>query len=163
MGATEFQNFIGKDIKEIKRINSFKLEHNKELNKYYVVSETGFKFYGKTYNNLTITTDDQDIIKDITIYINGIIDKVFYDTFNNNYDLPSDIRVVDTVKFISESEAKEGLGAYVKNEILFTKKGEFEDKPIVLIWNKNNYQIRFFLRYDINISEIKFNLPTDKF
>ena len=165
-GDTKFENFIGKDIETFKAINS-PLKHRDDLNKYYMFSEVGYEFYGKTYHNATITTDNENIIKDITIYMNGIVDKTFYDVFNNNYGAPSDILVVDYAKEVSRREEKreekveEELSATAKKVISFMKKGKFEDKPQYLIWNKKGYQIRIFLRYDIKMSEIKFTLPTD--
>ncbi len=164
MGLTEFQNFIGKHIKEIS-VLSGDLKHNADLNKYYMFSEVGCNFYTETYHNVTITTNDQDIIKDIKIYIHEIIDKTFYDTFNDNYGLPSKIMVVDTISVPSfgRLEGNGHLGSYSMKRSISLKKGNFEDKPVLLIWNKKDFQIRIFLRYDIKISEISFRLPTDKF
>lgn len=164
MGEKEFQNFIGKHIKEISVINRDKLKHNGDLNKYYLSTKVGYEFYSKTYNNLTVSTNDQDIIKNITIYVNGIIDKTFYAAFINSYGLPTNIMVIDTIKAPCGTRySGDGqLGSYSMEQATSLKKGNFEDKPVLLIWDKKDYQIRFFLRYDIKISEIKFTLATGK-
>lgn len=158
IGETEFQDYLGKHIKEINTINKGKLKHNTDLKRYSLFSEVGLEFYNKKYHNLTISTNGQDTIKEITLFINGIIDNTFYDNFNGSYGLPNSILVIDLEKDIKKSEVRfnNGLSSTVKKQTISLKEGIFEEKPQTLTWNKNDYQIRFFFRYDIKMTIISF-------
>jgi len=126
-----------------------------------VLTEEFYYFFDKPYNHVFINTNDQDIIRDITIYIDGIIDRPFYDTFINHYGEPNSIQIIDEIKPISK-----GVGDFnedLEKRFISTKEGAFEDKPLYMLWNKKHYQIKILLKHRTSKTEITFRLPTNTF
>ncbi len=158
MNTIEYEFFIGKHVNEFSVINELKRERKTNFNKYYMFSKKGKIFCGKTFNHLTIKTNNQEIIEDITLYFPVILDKTFYSSLTNRYGLPSQIRVADTITR-SGKVHKDELVSYSMDQTTSLKEGNFDDKPIIVLWEKEDYQIRLFFKYEINVSEIEYSLP----
>ncbi len=162
MAFSDFQNLLGKHISEID-IHGNNPKPTSHINKYYMLIDSYTEFYGIPYNYMIINTNNQDIIKDITIYISGVINRPFYDAFIDSYDNPKSIQITDKVKSISKSDGKGQFSRNSEKRFLTTKEGTFEEKPLYILWEKKGYQIKILLKHNMDTSEISFSLPTKEF
>jgi len=169
MNFKEFENLIGKDISTANYILATDFD-NKALggNLYFSNSDVSNYFYGMPYKVISIKTNDMGVIEAITIVFLGVIDRSFYDTFILDYGEPNTIQVIDgrddIGKWTKPDVKEEGdIEQSVRKVTLIMKEGKFEDNPLFMIWNKKRYQIRTLLKYEQNMSEITFRIPTNKF
>ena len=137
MGYTAFQNLIGKHISVAKHVLEDDLRNNFiGMNFYSSSSAIATNFYGIHYTNLIIRTDKDDMIAEITIYLDKVIDKSFYDLFRIDYGEPSTIQVVYEKKIISEGKSTDKSNddlpfvQDLRQGILKTREGQFNENPL---------------------------------
>lgn len=157
MKTPNFENFLGKPIKEFNIIENATIKHDSIFNIYVIHSEKKYPFFGNTYNGYTVSVNKKDIVKDITLYINKIIDSSFYDNFTSEYGLPSETKV-ESSRTVKKEKFKNDLSTEIKETNISFKKGNFDENPHLIKWYKENYQIQIFIKREINITEIKFSL-----
>ncbi len=166
MDFKEYESLIGKDISYANLIlieEGFK--YHKPLKNPFYTSDNYKWLCGIPYNMISIITDDKNIVTSITIHLHKLIDSKFYDLFIMDYGDPNTIQVIDGYDFIgkwTEEESEEGFGSKSRKITFKMKEGTFEENPLFMIWNKENYQIKVLLKDEQNISEITFRVPTDK-
>ena len=166
MSFERFENLIGKDISyanQILLVEGFQHKNLLEVNLY--TSNSYKEFYRMSYNMVSIMTDENKIIKDITIHFHHIIDSSFYNSFTVDYGNPDAILVID--KDDSEGKFKEinpkkEFDHKLKKVTLKVVEGKFEDGPLFMIWKKDHYDIKILKKREQNISEITFRLPSNK-
>ncbi|RNC84876.1 MAG: hypothetical protein ED556_09840 [Winogradskyella sp.] len=166
MNDTRLEKILGKDISDIKAQFNFELkENNFSKNDFALVfhsneSYINEPFYNMFYNHISIITNKKDKVQSITIHFREIIDYSFFNSFIENYGEPNSIQVIENRKRISKTTIKDEFGrasqTLTKN-IFDLREGTFEEKPLHIIWQKSNFQIKVFLRHEQNISEITFS------
>ena len=167
MDFKEFENLIGKDISHARQIllhEGFEYHNTLEINLY--TSDSHHDFYTMSYNMISIITDEKNMLKSVTIHFHQIIDSNFYDSFIINYGNPDTIQVIDRHDFVGEwtkEEEEERIEHRVRKNTLIMREGKFEENPLLIIWNKKDYQIKALLKHEQSISEITFRESTDKF
>ncbi|MDG1810337.1 MAG: hypothetical protein P8H13_00170 [Polaribacter sp.] len=165
MEKITFQDFIGKNIKELNILHNVKTRHRHvmEKNKHYMSSEIPYYFYDKVYSKLKVSTDKHNIIQDITIYIHGLIDENFYNSFNNDYGIPDEILIEKDTTIINDNKLEGDISSRATSWLTTFKKGTFQENPLLIKWYKGKYQIVCFLKREINVTEIRFSIPRDDF
>ncbi|WP_452603055.1 hypothetical protein [Pontimicrobium sp. MEBiC06410] len=129
---------------------------------YFIKDEHVIKdFYGMSYNFISVVKTENDTLHSITIHFRDVINRQFFDTFNEKYGEPDNIQIIENRKVISRSTGKEKDIFHQKltKSTFDLREGTFEEKPLFIIWKKENYHIRAFLRHKQNISEIRFGYP----
>lgn len=163
MNFTKFENLLGKHILETKNTFDIDFENNND-NIYYATLNDYKEFYGISVDYIIVITDERDIINSITIYYNEVVDKRFYKSFISDYNSPTTIQVVEKIEVISKSSnVFDSIIQNVEKRFLKTTEGSFDEKPLYMLWDKKDYQIKILMRYSQNKSEITFRLPTSKF
>ncbi|TPV34696.1 hypothetical protein FJ651_03965 [Paucihalobacter ruber] len=69
--------------------------------------------------------------------------------------------VVEKRTVLSENSGEDemyGFKQYLRKSELELREGTFEENPLYIIWNKEQYMIKALLRHNQNISEITFSL-----
>lgn len=162
MGFNEFQGLIGKHISTVDHILANEFD-NKLFgeNIYYTRSGNIKKYYGMPYNILSIKTNKQNIVESVTIHINEVINKSFYDLFILDYGKPNTIQIIDNLGIKNESfNFKNGFIQHLKKGDFKTKEGKFEENPLFILWKNNTFQIKIFFKHQENKSEIIFSVAT---
>jgi hypothetical protein len=157
MKTPNFENFLGKHIKEFNIIENATIKHDSIFNTYVIHSEKKYDFFGNTYNGYTVSVNNKNIVNDITLYINKIIDSSFYDNFTSEYGIPNETKVGGS-RVVKKEKFKDDLSTEIKETNISLKKGSFDEKPHLIKWYKENYEIQIFIKREINITEIKFSL-----
>jgi len=164
MDFKEFETLLGKPISfsEETMGNDFKNDiFRKDF--YYISNEFVKKnFYNMSYNCFSIQIDSKNNLKSITIYFNEMINNEFYKSFIKVYGNPNSIQVIENRNYEGEWVDVED-GHKVRRATFKLREGSFEEKPLFILWNKKEYQIKAFLRHKSNISELTFRIPTDGF
>jgi len=166
MGFKEFETLIGKEITIANQIlldEGFEHINFLEINSYTLGDDFKF-FYGMPYKIISIMTDNKNTITSITIHLLEVIDSDFYNAFILDYGNPNTVQVVDKPEFIGEwKKLDKEFNSRGRKVSLIMKEGTFEENPLFMLWNKEDYSIKAFLRHEQNISEITFRVPTEGF
>ena len=178
MDFIKYENFLGEHITFAETItgNDFnKVNFNSEDTEFRYCSNSEYlrelidykakDYYGMPYIDLFIKTDKIDKIQSVTIHFRKTIDRKFYDLFTNDYGEPNSILVIDKRNIISESTLRDDNNKVIqtsRKSELELKEGTFEDKPLYIIWEKDNYEIKALLRHKTGISEITFSSSEEK-
>ncbi len=135
---------------------------------FYYISDEYIKkdFFNMKYNILTISSDENSMVKSISILFHKVIDRLFYDLFVGQYGEPTYIYGTSNIKVVSESHLKDE-----NDKILQTARKStfdliecgFDEKPIFILWKKDYYYIKAFLRHEQYISEISFSIDSPPF
>ena len=110
--------------------------------------------------DLIATTNQQDVVESVTVYFRKIIDHSFYNSFVGNYGAPNSIQVIENRRRTSETLIKDETGKTTQTltkNIFDLREGTFEENPLHIIWEKDDYQIKVFLRHEQSVSEITFS------
>ncbi|WP_299557189.1 hypothetical protein [Seonamhaeicola sp.] len=171
MDNIKFENLLGKHISVAEATiendfseTNYKI-HNTEV-KFYSNAEYLLKlldyeikdYFSMPYINLFIETDKNDTIISINVHFQKLINRQFYNAFNKTYGEPSSILVIKKRNVISEGVENDdihGFNQYLRKSELELREGTFEEGPLYIIWEKENYQIKALLRQQ-NMSEITF-------
>lgn len=161
----EFEELLGKHISNVeKTIGSDFEKNNFEKIKISFYSNSQYfniDFYGIFCNHLTIQTNEKDIVQSISIHFREVITREFYDSFIQQYGEPNNIQVIENRRTVSESFG-EGFYQHLRKSTFDLREGTFDENPLYIIWEKEHFQIKAFLRHKMNISEITFSIPIDK-
>ena len=131
---------------------------NKGGNNLYHNSDTLIKnYFGIPYRLISIYADENEVIKEVKILFPQNISRDFYDAFNEEYGRPDHIHVIENRKVISESTQQDGDSTETLRKSSFDlREGTFEENPLFIIWKKDGYEIKAFMRHKQNMSEISF-------
>jgi len=116
-------------------------------------------YYTMPYNFITILTDEKKNIESVTVHFKGIINREFYDVFNSVYGEPNSMLVIEKRNVISEGIYGDDNFKYsARKSDLELREGTFEENPLFIIWEKDGFEIKAFLRQknSFNKSEITF-------
>ncbi len=126
-------DILGKHISEISVTYS-----NSGGDMYTIIMSN--EYLGKQYNNIYVSTDKKEIVQNFSIYIDEIIDRQFYDLMIKEYGEPEVIYKAGEI--ISQEKTKtydDGLKMQSTTSTL--KECTFEESPLFIIWNKEEYDI----------------------
>ena len=165
MHNIEFEELLGEQLSNVEKTVGIDFE-NKIFGKikisYYRNSQyLNIDYYGIYSNYLTIQTNENDVVESISIHFRKVITRDFFDSFIQQYGEPNNIQVIENRRIIGESFG-EGFYQHLKKSTFDLREGSFEENPLYIIWKKDNYQIKAFLRHKMNISEITFSVPTNE-
>jgi hypothetical protein len=173
MTCINFEDLLGKHISYTEKITGYDFEEtNVNLkyseNKHYSIKskidDSLFEvkyLCGIPYKFLFIQTDKTDIVQSITIYFQRLINRAFYDAFNEVYGIPSSMLVIEKRTVISENNGEDetfSFQQHLRKSELELREGTFEENPLHIVWEKKKYMIKALLRHNQNISEITFSL-----
>lgn len=166
MDKIMFESLLGKHfsyVKDVTRRDFKKNEFEKDgfiINFYSNKNSIEKDFYGMTYNYMTFQTTDKDTIQSVSIHFNKVLNRQFYDSFILKYGEPKSILVIDDREVESETILKDKNGKItqrLRKSKIELKEGSFEDEPLFIIWEKEAFNIKAFIRQKQNISEITFS------
>lgn len=169
MDKIKFEDLLGKNISKAKEFTGRDFKSNafkkKDFEVKFYSSRDYFKkdFFGMYYNQIIIHTDNYEVIKSITIYFDKLIDREFYNSFNKEYGMPKHIQIVENRRMESETLVKDDNGKvieHLRKNTFDLREGTFEEKPLYIIWEKENYEIKALLRQE-NMSQITFSVSAN--
>uniref|UniRef100_UPI0040493FCE hypothetical protein n=1 Tax=Gelidibacter sp. TaxID=2018083 RepID=UPI0040493FCE len=162
MESIEFENLLGEHLSVVEEKIGFDFQKNHD-NKFYINREfLDNYFYEMPYNFITISTNENDIVQSVTIHFNEIISRPSYNLLIKSYGKPSNIQVIENRQIISESNYEEdNFKQHLTKRTFDLREGTFEENPLYIIWKKETYQIKAFLRQNQNMSEITFSITKD--
>jgi len=153
-----FESLIGKDVSYADQILLDEgFENKKSSRNLYSILDKNKWFYSMPYNTISITPDENKMVRSIIIHFNSIIDLNFYDAFVLDYGNPESIQVFDGYDSIGEW-TKDDPNQRVRKTTYKLKEGKFEDEPLFMFWNKNGYQIKSLTKHKQNLSLISFSI-----
>lgn len=163
MEFEKFESLVGKHISVVKEqigegfVNKL---FGKEI--YYKDDFSKTKFNGMEYNSFTILTDENEIIKSITVHFQDLINRQFYDSVIKKFGEPNTIKVIDKTQVVSESTNEDdNFSQHLIKRKITLKDGTFEDKPLFIIWKIEQLQIKVLLKHKEKRSEIEFSIFKD--
>ncbi len=116
--------------------------------------ESDFNFLEYKFKTLGATTDENDIVKAISVNYRKLLDTVFYEKIIKKYGAPSDI--LKRGKLI-KSEHVEGLnGTEISSYTSTMINCSFKDAPDLIIWTKDTYRIEVSIEKANNNTNIRF-------
>ncbi|WP_139062586.1 hypothetical protein [Aquimarina megaterium] len=169
MDHIEFEKLLGKHVSIFEETigNDFENKLFRKHSFYSIKDEFVKKyFFGLNYNTIAIQTDENEIIESISIHFRKVIDRQFFDLFVEKYGEPDHTYIISNIKVVSETTPHESNDPFHQN---LTKRegdlieGTFDEKPLFMIWEKDNFYIQAFLRHKQNISEITFSIDSPPF
>ena len=126
---------------------------------YFLEKDSSYKlFYDSRYNCLSIHKDDREVVHSITVHLLEVLNFKTFNSLVAQYGAPDHIWVATKTTLISETsddsnpEFKQRL---TKSEHDL-REGTFEEKPLVIIWNKKDFEIKVIFRYEQNQSKITY-------
>ena len=126
---------------------------------YFLEKDSSYRsFYDSKYNCLSIYKDDREVVNSITIHLLEVLNFKSFNLMVTQYGAPDHIWVATKTTLISETiddsnpEFKQRL---TKSEHDL-REGTFEEKPLVIIWNKGDFEIKVLFRYEQNQSKITY-------
>ena len=157
MDYKEFENLLGKHFSFTKEVFGIDFKSTNYGTKFYTNSEyLNTEFYGIPYNFITITVNKEDIVQSITVHFQEVINRQFYDLFIKKYGEPNSIQVIENKKIESKTLG-EGFFQHLTKSSFDLREGTFEEDPLYIIWEKEHFQVKAFLRHKNSISEIIFS------
>ena len=127
---------------------------------YFLEKDSSYKsFYDSKYNCLSIhKKEGREIVNSITVHLLEVLNFKTFNSLVAQYGAPDHIWVATNTSMISETindsnpEFKQRL---TKSEHDL-REGTFEEKPLVIIWNKGDFEIKVLFRYEQNQSKITY-------
>ena len=126
---------------------------------YFLEKDSSYKsFYDSKYNCLSIYKGDREVVHSITVHLLEVLNFKTFNSLVAQYGAPDHIWVATKTTLISETsddsnpEFKQRL---TKSEHDL-REGTFEEKPLVIIWNKKDFEIKVLFRYEQNQSKITY-------
>nr|WP_321237229.1 hypothetical protein [uncultured Psychroserpens sp.] len=118
-------------------------------------------YLGTSIRYVSIKTNQNQKIQSVSIKFYEAFNRHFFDLFVEKYGEPDSILIPDNIKIINdknENDSTSSMFQKVRATEFDLREGTFEEKPLYIIWEKESYQIKAFLRHRQNMSEITFNL-----
>lgn len=169
MDTIKFEELLEKHLSVVEKIvgSNFRKSNFEQVKvRLYSSQYLNMDFYGMFSHLLSVETDENDNVESITIHFRKVINRQFYNSFVEKYGEPNHIYVMSNIKVISETSPHESGDPFHQN---LTKRegdlieGTFDEKPLFMIWKKENFYIQAFLRHKQNISEITFSIDSPPF
>lgn len=158
MVNNQYEYLLGKNINEVELSGIKPQKDNLISNKYLYLFDIPVKYHNNDIYTIFITTDENDKINQLKINLLALINESFFNVLVDQYGKPDNILIID--KVISNSgenlNPKSSYEQYVQKRAFKTREGNFQEKPIYIIWNKDDFQITFLMKYKQNTTEITF-------
>lgn len=168
MKDMNFEELLGKPFSVVEVVIGTDFRNNENLklktNFYSSINYVENDYYGMPNHHITILVDEKDAVKSITVHFRKVIDHEFYYLFIKDYGEPNHIQIIENRQILSESFTKDDNGEiinHLKKSTFDLREGAFEEKPLYIIWEKENFQIKAFIRHKQNISEVTFSLASN--
>jgi len=164
MDYIEFENSLRKPISDFREVIGNDFEDKYFGKDFYYIPDESIKknYYGTQYSSISVLVDEDDKLRSITIHFREVISRKSYDLFVEDYGLPINILIVENRQIISEGTyTSDNFTQHLVERSFELREGEFEENPLYIIWKKEHFQIKAFLRHKQNISEITFSIPAD--
>ncbi len=162
MDYIKFEALLGKHISTVEDSIGSDFENTLFQKDFYYITDELVKkdFFGMKYNMLYIKTNDKDAVEAISILFQKVITRQFYDTFVKEYGEPIHTQVITKRKEVIEKQEKtdSDFASNAKKYEIELREGTFEENPLYIIWKKEGYEIKAFLRHEQNISEVTFSM-----
>jgi len=154
----QFDNFVEKKIFHLIEVLINEGFRHKNLIGVNLFSSIKTKFfYGMSYNLISIITDNNENIINITIHFNSIINRNFYNQFIVDYGLPNSIIVLDNFKFLNDLKKVNEKKIFNSSKVILdTKEGNFDDNPLFIIWKNANVNIKTLTKFEKDLTELTF-------
>jgi len=148
--------FLGKKIENL----PFNCTLKSKL-EYSYIYELNLKgaFLSVPFNKIRVVSNRRNIITEVSFCFLKVIDNSIFELYNNKFGYPDNILKPDKIVYNEEWENEEFKSTKVVSKL---KETSFENNPILIKWNKKDYQVRIFLKHELNISEVIFSLFPDK-
>lgn len=166
----EFEKLLGKHLYDVKKVIDVDFKKNNfekvKIGFYSNKEYLNISYFGMISHHITLLSNDKEMVTSISVHFRKIIDRPFYDSFVREYGSPSSIQIIKKRQIESEIVLKNDsskVDQTLRKGTVDLSEGSFEDKPLFIIWKKESYQIKAFLRHEQNISEIIFSIPEDRF
>ncbi len=148
-----YELLLGEDISEV-LINNSKFELVNDSIYYSIFYENPIEYFNNSiFCFFSITKNDK--IDELKIQLVDLIDEDFFNSLVNQYGKPDSILIIDKIIKISETIDDKTKAEFVKNEIK-TKVGTFQEKPLYIIWDTEEFQIKILMKYKQRKTEITF-------
>lgn len=165
----QLEKFIGKPIKEFARFGELEKPFQNhdffdELkNRQSVILKSEEAIGGMSYNKLEVVLDDNEKIKELYTAFPEIIGRFFYDNMITHYGLPNTILGHD--KILNESKRDNiyisGFYQNLSKRSYSLKEVSFGEKPIIIIWKRQNFDIKMMFYYKENATQLAFRKPKE--
>lgn len=139
----DIENLLYTHIDQIPNAISIYEEGHPYINSYIV--KGNFEYLNKQYSDLYISTDKKGIIQDFSFGIIGIMDRQFYNKMVAEYGEPDEITKKDNIVTGRPSTSR-GITSVESTYTL--KECTFEEDPLYIIWNKEEYKIKVLLKQE---------------
>tara|TARA_B100000929_G_C15504885_1_gene418544 strand:+ start:808 stop:1311 length:504 start_codon:yes stop_codon:yes gene_type:complete len=131
-----------------------------QKNFYYAQDLSKAKFiHGVQYSTVSVSLDEDERIKSITTQFREIIDSNFIKKIISKYGDPKNVLIIKNKQSESETLLKNENGIITQRLIKSNYdlvEGNLNEKPVYIIWNNKNIELKLFFRYEQNISELTF-------
>lgn len=140
-------NLIGKNISAISHTQ---LENEYENGGKTYIYHHPFTILGSKYDNLSLYTDSSGVVEDISFFIPGILEKSLYSKMVAAWEEPEGIYKINEKTMIHGPTSTSLNGIQSMKSEGFMKKCTIDDDPLLIIWNKGNFNIRVELGTPMN-------------
>jgi len=134
------ERLLGKNINEASifgEMDSFGFDN------FQIIPHTEFKFLGKQLDQISITTNNDNTIKEVTLHFDKILDISFFQIIENKYGIADQAFTEDK---IDEGPEVEIDGNILKESFISFKPVSSEyEQPILMHWRKDQYQIEIMV------------------
>lgn len=115
---------------------------------------------GKKYSSIALFTDENNLVKSISIRFNYVFEEIYYGKLIEEYGIPDSILIKSNQDIINKTKTvfNENLSHDFSQKL--TKStfdlihGTIDQNPLLVIWNIDDFQIKIIRRYNSNINNI---------
>jgi len=153
MTNSGIEDMIGMHVRDIPYAAVNYSSENESDKKIYWVSGFENEFLSKSYDFMAITTDKNDTIESINIYLGGVMDRTFYNRLVEKYDSPQSMTKRDQV--ISSKITIIDSVTTARSTKGTLKECKFKDNPLFIRWDRPKFQMEFVLQREFNRTELR--------
>jgi hypothetical protein len=163
----KFEDFLGRNISDFTILFDVDFRRNTFNKNDFIftfhsnINYINEPFYDIFYNHITITTDENNIIKTITLHFREVINREFYNSLNYEYGEPNAIQIISNRKLESKTIIKDEHGKTIetlKKNTFDLREGSFEEKPLFILWEKESFQLKALLKHNQSRSQMTFSI-----
>jgi len=159
MEFKDFEFLLGKHVSTTTNIIGNEFENKLFENSFYYIKSEDLekKLYEMQFKAITVLSNEDEIIKSVTIHFSKIVTKDFYNQLINEYGFPNEIKVIKKRKKISSEILNDEIFSQnmTKSNIELID-GTFEDEPLFIIWKDKDLKITIFFKRKQSVCDITF-------
>ncbi|TYB78802.1 hypothetical protein [Bizionia myxarmorum] len=145
----QLESYLGNPIESLSPLVT---EFEKITKTFKLCSEQDFA--GMKYNEILVCLKDDKRIESIFVNFPFIITAFEYTNIISNYGSPDNCIVKDKLETVSKSDS---FNQSLVKRNYSTKEVEFKDKPLCMLWNKNDYTLKIMFYYEQNGMQLIFS------